>query len=565
MNFHNISRCIEALKTATLTVAGIGNILETDCRPLSVAIMQNINSGISEMALKRFFGFVQSKSFPSLTTLNTLSRYCQYQNWEDFCNAVTSKMETEEASALHLIFDPLFTAVLAGPVPTLILDADKSSFTVFTYNDAFEAITFIENRNIRGLSFFEAFSPEKAGGNGPEILGQAFRKAVNSLKEVGLKSLHYDISSPFPGVRALNWWDVRIVPVAYAGRVKYLIFYPDNVTDKVLNQDAIEEAINKELTMAEDLATANVKLKSLVDSLAESHRELTSTKEQLEELNRTLEQLVFERTKTLTESEEKQRKLIDTSPVAIAVLKGPDHTIETANKKIIEYWGKTGDLINKPLIEALPEIFDQPFIEILNEVRRSGKPYVNPELCAYLNYNGVYQPRFFDMVYQPVQHYPSITDSIFIVAVDITEHVMVRKKLQQSESMLRLAVTAANVGIWSFDPETGVLTHNAIFAKIMGWESEQAMTFEQAIGQVTEEYRDKIKHIITNVIADGSTYEPYYEIKRFNDQQVIAIKAAGSTSLDDSGRKTIFSGVIREVDKRTTTIAESVLANQALI
>jgi PAS domain S-box-containing protein len=320
-----------------------------------------------------------------------------------------------------------------------------------------------------------------------------------------------------------------------------------NITDKVLHQDAIEEAIIKELTMTENLAATNVKLSAANKKLADSHSDLLNAKQQLEELNINLENRVFERTKKLFESEAKQRKLIDNAPVAIAVLRGPEHTIETANKKIIDYWGKNNDVLNKPLAVALPELEGQPFIEILSEVRETGVPYINTELRAFLVYNGVFQPRYYDMVYQPVQYQQGVTDSIYIVAVDITEHVIARKKLEESESMLRLAVTAANIGTWSFHPKEKIISYNPIFAEILGWDSDEPLTYEMALSQVTDEFREKIAQYVEDAIADGGEYDFTYTQKRFNDGKLIWLRSTGRITQDGKLDDYVFSGIIREI------------------
>ncbi|GAA4308083.1 hypothetical protein GCM10023149_01820 [Mucilaginibacter gynuensis] len=448
---------------------------------------------------------------------------------------------------MNLFTDPLVTALLATPVPTLILANDAPDFTVITYNKAYEEATYIKNRSIRGMSYWAAFDPEKAGSYGPTLLIEAFHEAIYAGNTVQMKPLHYNIPSAIVSVGELCWWDIKIVPIVYNGEVTYLLLNVYNITDKVVHQDAIEKAIIKELTLAEDLASSNVKLHTAVEKLALVNYELSLTKSQLEELNQHLENRVFERSKKLFESEAKQRQLIDNAPVAIAVLRGPNHIVEMANKKIVEYWGKTNGVVNKPLSVALPELEGQPFINILDSVRESGVPYINPELCAFLNFNGVYQPRYYDMIYQPVQYTPGLTDSIFIVAVDITDHVNARKKLEQSESMLRLAIEAANIGTWSVSTEEKILKYNPILARIVGWEHERSMTYEEAIGQVTDEYRDTIIKVIEQAIADGSDYEFTYTQKRFNDGRIIRLKAKGRVLSGGTDGERLFSGVVIEI------------------
>lgn len=538
---------LETLKALTLSLAGIKSLSARDCQAISVAVTVKTKLVLSDLALQRLFNVTQSKFQPSFFTLNALSIYCGFEGWEAFCKSQTRRVSSDQETDQDLFYDPLFFALLETSKPTVILKANTPDFTIVTYNKAYEVATHTQKRELRKLTFWEAFNPDHAGESGPATLLKAFSEAVDNQRAVKMKPLQYNITSWMPNGTTLSWWDINIMPVIYDGICQYLLINLENITERILNQEEIEKAILRELTMAEDLATVNVKLNKAIESLAESHEELIKAKQQLERLNKKLEGRVFERTEKLLESETKQRQLIDHAPVAIAVLRGAVHIIETANKKIIDYWGKDANVLNKPLSVALPELEGQPFIAILDEVRRSGIAYRNPELRAFLNVNGLYQARYFDMIYQPIQHHAGITDSIYIVAVDITESVFARIKLEMSEQTLRLAVTAANIGTWSFNPLNEVLHYNFMFAKILGWDSENSMTFEQAIAQATDEFREKIVKLVDKAIEDEQEYNFTYVHKRFNDGQLIWLQAIGRITTDDSDDQTVFSGIIKQV------------------
>ncbi|MDN3548187.1 PAS domain-containing protein [Mucilaginibacter aquaedulcis] len=537
---------LEIIKALTLAAAGIKNVTPADCRLLSFLIMTKTKLGVSETTLKRLYGFAISKFNPSYYTLNTLAVYCEFDGWDSFSRIQPKSLPVSDILPADIFDNPLVLTLLDTSIPTAILKANAPDFTIVTYNTAYEDATFIKKRNIRGLALWDAFDPGKAGGTGPTLLLEAIYEALSSKQTVQMPPLHYNVPSAVRNINELSWWNVKIVPVIYEGFVKYLLLNTYNITHKVLHQDAIETAIMMELTMAEDLATTNVKLNKAIENLAENHNELTDTKNKLEELNAHLEERVLERTKRLFENESKQRELINSAPVAIAILKGAEHIIEIANKKILEYWAKDNNVIGKSLAAALPELEGQPFIEILDNVRETGIPYINPELRAFIVYDGIFQARYYDMIYQPIQHSPGITDSIYIVAIDITENVIAKKKLEESESMLRLAITAAKIGIWSYHPKTQVLIHNSIFAKILGWDSEETLTYEQAIGQVTEEFRETLRDVVESAIADGGDYDFTYRHKKFNDGRIIWLRGTGKITTDDAGER-CFSGIVRDI------------------
>ncbi|WP_158826754.1 PAS domain S-box protein [Mucilaginibacter lacusdianchii] len=538
---------LEALKALTVSLAGITDLAAADCRGLSFTILVKTKLAVSDSALQRLYGFVQSKFPPSLFTLNVLSIFCGYDGWEMFCQSQISDINKLNIADKEVFDNPLFIALLETLTPTVILKANIPDFTIITYNKAYEVATYTQKKRLRGLTFWQAFDPKNAGGDGPALLSEAFYEAINNQRVVRMEPLQYNI--PFGTIKSDNssWWDIQIMPIVDNGICKYLLIYLKDITERVLNKDEIEQAIFRELTMAEDLAEANVKLSKAIKSLAESHDELTQTKRQLEELNEHLEHRVLERTDKLLESETRQRQLIDNAPIAIAVLRGASHVVETANKKIIEYWGKDDGVLNKPLAVALPELKGQPFIEILDDVRKTGVAYRNSDLRAFLNVDKVYQARHFDMIYQPVQLHSGVTDSIYIIAVDITDHINAKRRLELSEHILNQAVMAANIGTWSVNPNTRVLSHNSIYAKILGWDSKEPIPFERVIAQVTHEFREHVVKGMQSAIESGKDYKFTYLHKRFNDGQLIWLQGIGRTSTDNVSDQIIFSGIIKQI------------------
>src|SRR6478672_2884214 len=64
----------------------------------------------------------------------------------------------------------------------------------------------------------------------------------------------------------------------------------------------------------------------------------------------------------LLRSEQNLRNTILKAPVAMCILRGQEHTVEIANERMIDLWGKTeNDVLDKPIIVGLPEIKGQGF------------------------------------------------------------------------------------------------------------------------------------------------------------------------------------------------------------
>jgi hypothetical protein len=58
-----------------------------DCNQLSTLIFEKVNSSISADTLRRLFGLVETNSKPSLYTLETLSKYVGFNNFQEFVNS----------------------------------------------------------------------------------------------------------------------------------------------------------------------------------------------------------------------------------------------------------------------------------------------------------------------------------------------------------------------------------------------------------------------------------------------------------------------------------------------
>jgi signal transduction histidine kinase/CheY-like chemotaxis protein len=94
------------------------------------------------------------------------------------------------------------------------------------------------------------------------------------------------------------------------------------------------------------------------------------------------------------------------APAAICLLRGPEHRFELANPLYPRLVGKSAEqLIGKPLIDALPEIANQPFVEVLDRVRATGERFIGNEVRALLARRGdrMLDEAYVNFVYEPLR------------------------------------------------------------------------------------------------------------------------------------------------------------------
>jgi signal transduction histidine kinase/DNA-binding response OmpR family regulator len=134
------------------------------------------------------------------------------------------------------------------------------------------------------------------------------------------------------------------------------------------------------------------------------------------------------------EREAKQRlqALFMEAPVSVAVVRGPDFVFELANARYEEMVGRA-DLVGKPFRRAFSELQDDaPVLQMLTEVRRSGKAFVANEYSVSIDRqgNGAVEDVFFLFTCQPIYEPDGTVDTILVIAVDVTEPVRLRRDLE---------------------------------------------------------------------------------------------------------------------------------------
>jgi PAS domain-containing protein len=156
-------------------------------------------------------------------------------------------------------------------------------------------------------------------------------------------------------------------------------------------------------------------------------------------------ELVLGRRRRLAEIE-RWRELFRQSPAPVALLRGPSYVFEIANDAYLRLIGNR-EVLGKPVREALPEVESQGFLAILDQVYRTGEPYLGTSAKVRLKRTPDAAPedRVLDFVYQPVRGSGGEVESIFVQVTDVTERARAEASLRTSawqlgEERARLSV-----------------------------------------------------------------------------------------------------------------------------
>jgi signal transduction histidine kinase/DNA-binding response OmpR family regulator len=137
------------------------------------------------------------------------------------------------------------------------------------------------------------------------------------------------------------------------------------------------------------------------------------------------------------------------APFPVGIFRGPEHVIELANDATLRAWGKGPDILGRPLLDARPEIRNQPFPNLLDEVYRTGTTHQGREQLARLPTGpaGELEDRYFNFVYAPLLDARGEVEGIMVCSFEVSEQVRAQtliKDLAERERTARFEAEEAN-------------------------------------------------------------------------------------------------------------------------
>lgn len=157
------------------------------------------------------------------------------------------------------------------------------------------------------------------------------------------------------------------------------------------------------------------------------------------------------------------------APALLCILKGPDHIFELANEPYRQLIGNENP-IGKALKEVLPELGDQGFIEILDKVYVTGETFTGKEMLVSLN-TAAEESRqhYLNFTYQPFYDTNHIIEGIIVYAYDVTEQVLARETIKESEKNYRRLIYGMPAALYTCDREGYIQLFNEAAVELWGY------------------------------------------------------------------------------------------------
>lgn len=253
---------------------------------------------------------------------------------------------------------------------------------------------------------------------------------------------------------------------------------------------------------------------------------------------------------TETQIENQLSSLFLQAPIGLALVKGDSHMIELANKEFLRLTGRNTDIIGKPITETFTEFESQGFLALLNDVLKNKKTIHLDENPAVILINGVRETLFINTVLQP---YFEGKEAVGVLSIltDVTEQVLSRKKVEENEERLRLAVESSRLGTYEFDIMNSSLIFSPRLVEIVGLDPAKERTHQDLIKVLHPDdvhIRDEA-HEKAN--KSGSLF---YEVRVvWPDDSVHWIRLNGRVVFDKNGNPSKTYGTVLDITEQKET------------
>lgn len=250
----------------------------------------------------------------------------------------------------------------------------------------------------------------------------------------------------------------------------------------------------------------------------------------------------------LEKSEHFSRTIFYNSPIAKLVYTGEEMILSEANEKMLEIFGRDADIIGKPLMEAIPELKNSERLEKYKRVIRTGAIHTVVAERIELVKKGVPYWGYYDYTYKPLYDTSGKIYGVMCTAIEVTDQVLSRQRLEEAESNMRVAVELAQLGTWSIDVATNGLTYSDRLIEWFGYDPA-SKDFTEVIPIIAEEDRERVMQSVQEALTIGSAgmYDEIYTVIDRNNGNRRVIHAQGKTIFDAEGTPLRMNGTAQDI------------------
>lgn len=273
------------------------------------------------------------------------------------------------------------------------------------------------------------------------------------------------------------------------------------------------------------------------------------------------EQLLGRMRVARAEAEAERHKLRDVfmqTPVAVAILEGPEHRFIYANASCSALVGGR-ELVGKTAVEAFEDVPNPGFVARLSNVLTTGVPYFGKEIAVKLGHHAASDRLYVNISYTARRNAEGTIDGVLVSAVDLTEQVLARQRVEaaaraqrKSEERLRRVLEASGAGLWELDPETGTIESDRRMVELMGLPTGSSFTLATGLDTLPPEDAVRVAAAIEAALggANDGRYLTQFRTGGRGGVPMRWVESRATVHFDPNGKPVRLEGAMVDITAR---------------
>ncbi len=415
-------------------------------------------------------------------------------------------------------FEALFRA---SPYPYLVMDVQLN---IIGANDAYLRSTGRTEADIVGRYVFDAFpeNPDDPGSTSVAEVRSSLLRAIDTGEPHTSPFVRYAVPALHDGVPGFDekFWSTVHTPIKdAAGKVVCVV------------QNAIEVTHLYRFDRQSSVVALGAEVNAFPVVDHASHAQIH------EAMNRILK-----------DERSHLRNLFNQAPGFIAVLTGPTHVFEMVNEAYYQLVGHRA-LVGKRVWDALPEVRGQGYETLLDEVYRSGKPFVGRGLKVQVQRvpDGPLAESFIDLLYQPLFGSDGEVTGIFVQGHDVSDAYLAQLARLDSAERLSEGMNAARMVVWDWEIASRRMVFSDNAELVLGRSDGNIDAISESIDA---DDAARVHLARARAIAERSGYQEIIRFRRPDDGRMLWLDVRGKVRCDAAGEPFAVRGVTLDVTER---------------
>lgn len=246
----------------------------------------------------------------------------------------------------------------------------------------------------------------------------------------------------------------------------------------------------------------------------------------------------------IADTHDKYEDAFSASLSALCILRGREHRYEAVNSSYQDLFPEV-DLVGKLVREVVPSAYEQGIGALLDAVYETGEPQYGREMTLELPGR---EPRYFNFVCAPMRGERGTVDGIYVEAHNVTDQVLTRRALEESERYHRLIAEHSTDMISRHNLDGVYVYVSPACRSLLGYEPEE-LVGRSAYDFFHPEDRELIARTHSAILEQPDTDTVSYRIRR-KDGVYVWFETTSRTVRDPA------SGDVREIIAVSRDITE---------